>query len=241
MKALATIATGPHRAFLARSECTFRAYAQIHGYEFVLGDGSMPLPRHAAWAKIPLIRELLDAHELVFWIDADAMILDSSEDVAALLRPDAFQGLVSHEPNGPNTGVWMIRRCDEAIRFLDTVWTARLDTDVLGWWDNSAVLDVLGWDVSSWPPAKLHETEWDRGTQWLPERWNRATTWTRDWRSAAIHHVAGERRLIRLSQMEADSAFLRGRFIRAWFFRLPWRVVVVLRRSVLFGKLRALL
>jgi hypothetical protein len=105
VKALATIASGRHAELLRLSGPTFRAYADRHGYELVIGAGEMPEPRAGAWAKVPLIRRLLDTYELVLWVDVDAMILDGSVDVAELLDVDAFQGLVLNGTSGPNTAL----------------------------------------------------------------------------------------------------------------------------------------
>ena len=99
---------------------------------------------------------------------------------------------------GPNTGVWLLRGSDRARRFLDAVWSADLSQAGINWWDNSAVLGLLGYNIASWPPSFTRATEWSEGTQALPEEWNRVTTWDH-WRGARFHHVAGERHFLRVA------------------------------------------
>src|SRR3954453_11880108 len=95
-RALATIGTGPHEKLLSYSGKTFVSYALKHGYEYVQGSGTMPEPRPSAWAKIPLLQHLLDAFDLVVWIDSDAIILDDSRDIASELHDDTWQAMVAH-------------------------------------------------------------------------------------------------------------------------------------------------
>ena len=67
-KALCSIGSGPHEALLAISEPTFRAFAERHGYDVITSNAPHP-DRPPAWAKVPLIRETLDAYDLVLWIE----------------------------------------------------------------------------------------------------------------------------------------------------------------------------
>jgi hypothetical protein len=239
LRALATIGTGGHQDLLKLSRPSFEAYAERHRYQVVVGDGSMPEERAPAWAKVALLRKLVEEYELVLWLDADTVILDPSEDLGAVLSEDSFQGLVRRELDGPNTGVWLLRGGDRAAAFLDAVWNADLHGAEIDWWDNSAVLQLLGWSLESWPPGLVGETEWWVGTQWLPEEWNHLTVWDRDWARGRIHHVAGERHWLRLTQMRADVDWLAGRRVRAGIWRLPWRVVVAARLSRWYPPLKA--
>jgi hypothetical protein len=234
--ALATIGVGRQAALLRRSRPLFTDYARQHAYELVIGDGVMPEPRPPQWSKVALLRRLVDDYDLVLWLDADLMILDGSDNIADLLRPDSYQALVMGAL-GPNTGVWLLRGSDRARRFLDAAWNADLSNDGINWWDNSAVLNLLGYDISCWPPSFKRATEWSEGTQALPEEWNRVTTWDH-WQGARFHHVAGERHFLRVVQMEADRQLLAGHRLRSLLFRAPWWIVWRLRRSPLYARVR---
>ncbi len=209
------------------------SYATRHGYDVVVGDGQMPEPRQPAWAKVPLVRRLLDSYELVLWLDADTMILDCSRDIAEELDSESFQALVAHghsDGGTPNTGVWLLRGNDRGRAFMDTVWNTTDFADELGWWENSAVIHLLGLSCV-WPPRLINpDADWLVGTQWLPDDWNRMTNVDPDPGSARIHHLAGERHSFRLLQMTADAHRIEGHLWRERVTRFPWTVVVLLRQ-----------
>ena len=187
MKALCSIGAGPHAALLEISRPTFDDYARRHGYELITSSESHP-GRPPAWAKVPMLREAVDAYELVLWIDADAVIVDGERDIAAELELDL--GLVRHrrgEQLVPNTGVMVMRSGDFARELLDEVWAS---TRFIHhpWWENAALLSALGYDL----PAALEPGRTRRiaarlrrrslelarpsplleQTQFLPTEWN---------------------------------------------------------------------
>jgi hypothetical protein len=146
VKALCSIGSGPHEALLEISRPTFAAYAQRHGYELITSTES-GAERPPAWAKVPMVREALGSYELVLWIDADAVIVDGSRDIADELEPGATLALVRHgERQVPNTGVMLWRAGDVARDLLDRTWNA---TRFIHhpWWENAALLDVLGYQL----------------------------------------------------------------------------------------------
>jgi hypothetical protein len=146
VKALCSIGSGPHEALLAISRPTFEAYARRHGYELITSTETHP-GRPPAWAKVPMLREALDSFELVLWIDADAVIVDGRDDVAELLEPDRSLALVRHgERQVPNTGVMLWRAGEVARELLDRTWNATRFVHH-PWWENAALLDVLGYDL----------------------------------------------------------------------------------------------
>lgn len=146
MKALCSIGAGAHEPLLALSEPTFRAYARRHGYELVTSTHADP-GRPPAWAKVALLRELIERFELVLWIDADAVIVDGREDIARRLEPDRHLALVRHRLGDqliPNTGVLLVRSGPVARALLQQVWSATRFVEH-PWWENAALLDALGY------------------------------------------------------------------------------------------------
>lgn len=178
-KALCSIGSGPHEALLAISEPTFRAFAERHGYDVITSSAPHP-DRPPAWAKVPLIRETLDAYDLVLWIDADAVIVDDSEDIADALDPDTQFALVRHRRDDeliPNTGVMVWRAGEFARDLLDAAWNRSRYIDH-PWWENAALLDVLGYQVPRFNRTdrilrrRLRATRPTPGVQFLPGEWN---------------------------------------------------------------------
>ena len=147
-KALCTLGYGPHAALLSVSEPTFAAYADRHGYELVVAD-TIDASRPPAWSKIPLLRAALADHEIAVWIDADAVIVDHSVDIADALGAECVLGLVRHAYEGhlaPNSGVMVMRRDPLTAQLLDTVWaaTAFLHHPM---WENAAIAQALGYSL----------------------------------------------------------------------------------------------
>src|SRR5215212_7978959 len=95
-RVLCSLGVGPYVDLLAVSSITFEAYAALHGYDLRLSTQLLERGRPAAWSKIALVRELLEHYDEVLWVDADAIFLDISEDIAELVRPDKDIYLVEH-------------------------------------------------------------------------------------------------------------------------------------------------
>jgi hypothetical protein len=185
VKALCSIGSGPHEELLAISRPTFAAYAERHGYELVTSTESDP-SRPPAWAKVPMVRDALASYDLVLWIDADAVIVDGRDDIAAELEGDRFLGLVRHgEQQIPNTGVMLWRAGAPATELLDRMWRARRLIHH-PWWENAALVAALGYDLPSalepgWrrrlrrkerPFGPARPSPFTAGVQFLPREWN---------------------------------------------------------------------
>jgi hypothetical protein len=177
-KALCSIGAGAHAALLRVSEPTFRDYAARHGYELITSQDADPA-RPPAWAKIRLLREVLEEFDLALWIDADAVIVDGSDDIAADLGPDRRLGLVRHG-DVPNTGVMVWRAGDFARSLLDATWSKKRFLHH-PWWENAALLDALGYDVPRFSRLErvlrrrrrpTRPSPWSDGVQFLPPEWN---------------------------------------------------------------------
>jgi hypothetical protein len=195
-KALCSIGAGSHAALLAVSEPTFRAYGERHGYEVITSSRSEPA-RPPAWGKVAMLRETVDAFDLVLWIDADAVIVDGGDDIADELEADRHLALVQHrhwdDQLIPNTGVMLLRSGEFSRSLLDGMWGATRLIDH-PWWDNAALLDVLGYDLPSAltpglrgradralrrvtgraprPCRPARPSRFRDGTQFLPLEWN---------------------------------------------------------------------
>jgi hypothetical protein len=210
-RALATIGTGALAPVLDLSLPRMQSFADRHGYDVVVGAGDSD-GRPPAWGKITLLRRLLDTYDAVLWIDADVLIVDELEDVPAL-RPGAFQGLVEQRKRETvaNTGVWSMRSCDESRSFLEAVWE-RSDRIDHPWWEQAAVLDLLGYadvpNTKADPPTTRHQTRtpWYDATQFLPAEWNCLyPPWMRDTDNPRFWHFAGMPNEDRITFMRIES------------------------------------
>jgi hypothetical protein len=178
-RVLCSLAVGPYVDLLAISSITFEAYAALHGYDLRLSTQLLDRGRPPAWSKIALVRQLLEDYEEVLWVDADAIFLDISKDIAELMRPDKDLYLVEHlweadeTWRSANTGVFLVRSTPWARRFLDRVWAAEQYVDH-PWWENAAVLDLLGYELPPdlTPPRKVRRTEFEAHVELIDLEWN---------------------------------------------------------------------
>lgn len=208
-KVLCSIGAGPHEELLDISGETFALYAERHGYELALRRELLTTERPPSWSRILLFQELFEEYDVVFWIDADAAIVDPTLDIADELEPRDLMGMVAHEYDGqviPNCGVWVLRNHRATRRFLDAVWahTEYLDHH---WWENAAVLEELGYQVE--PRVEIVR----------PNRMReRVRHVDRGWNSILadpaphprVHHYPGRSREYRLEHLTADLAAARA-------------------------------
>jgi hypothetical protein len=171
-KALCSIGTGRQASLLRLARRSFEPYARRHRYDLHILTEPYEATRPAPWGKVALLRDLLRRYDLVLWVDADVVIVDPTEDIASRRDPDRFLALVEHRYDGmrfPNTGVLLFGAGAEASRFLDELWAADAYTKH-PWWENAAVLDLLGYDVER--PNPVRPSAWRDRTQFLSNEWN---------------------------------------------------------------------
>lgn len=171
-KVLCSIGAGAHEELLALTGKTFRSYAERHGYDLDLRTELVAKDRPASWSKVRLILDDLESYDVAFWIDADAMIVDDSVDVTTPLDGRSL-GMVAHEIDGqriPNFGVWVARGDRPTRRFLEQVW-AQTQYVEHRWWENAAVLHLLGYELEP-QVRQLRHTRFERRIAWLGTEWN---------------------------------------------------------------------
>lgn len=147
-RAICSLALGTHEEFLAHSAHTFADYARRWGWDLVLSTENLASDRPASWAKVLLIRQLLQAHDWVLWLDADTIIVDASLDIGSLSIPgkDLYvaEASMSKGRQPANAGVLLIRSTDWSRRFFERVWQA--EEHIHGkTWEQGAILQLLGY------------------------------------------------------------------------------------------------
>jgi hypothetical protein len=207
-KVLCSIGFGRQEKLLRFARPTFEDYAARHGYDLDLRTEPLQHERPGQWNKILLLRELVDRYDLVLWIDADAVIVDPSKDIADELEDWRFLYLVEHSYGRfqvPNTGVVLLRSGERAKELLDELWN---DTDFINhrWHEQAALMLRLGY-LESLPtrPSELR----DRETKFLGLEWN--STPQDGVRRAYIKHTPGRKPITRLAFMAKDLALARAR------------------------------
>jgi hypothetical protein len=192
-RAICSFGAGTHRQLLSLSGQTFIAYGRRFGWDVVLStETSLSRGRPAAWAKLQLVAELLGHYEDVFWIDADAVLIDLNRDIRAELVMGHDFHLIEHVlpgvPGGvPNTGVFLVHRSMWSRDFIQRLWQQEEFIDH-NWWDNAALVKLLGYSME--PPYPLVATTDDNArVARLPLAWN-SVPGTFDTPNAAVHHHA---------------------------------------------------
>ena len=165
-----------------------RRYAEVMdmdyaGYE--LGITELP----PSWEKILLLSNKLDAgYQGVLWVDADAEFLRFDEDIRTLAGPGwnwvhnrYAEGCGVPWPCVPCAGVVAVT--PEANETLDILWGMRHEYANAPWWEQSAALDLFGWDPVT---GELRDPE---GQHALPDRWDVTPTSPAD--DPVIYHASG--------------------------------------------------
>ena len=224
-KALATFGWDDAAPLLDLALPTFRDYAARHGYHLIVA--SRRCDRPASWCKIPLLQELLASYDFVLWIDADAIILDASIDLATVIPDDAYQAFVVTNcgegvGESPNLGVWALRAVPRAKELLDAIWSQEDFIDQ--GWEQMALMRLLGWTLER-PFFKARASEWDAGTHIIGEEWNAQPMYSIiGYQPARIRHFAGATYYRKRFEMQTDLARLERRWPRYWLGSLERRL-----------------
>lgn len=213
-RAIVTYAEGPHEELLDVALPTYRTFANLHGYDLIVGKKMSDLP--AAWNKIPLLRDALLTYEEVVWFDCDLVVVNPSEDFP-LLVSDPSRGcytkgsahsLVRHfawDSEVPNSGVWRLRR--EARDLLCSI----EELEVFryhGWWEQAALMTLMGYTVppegSDFRDTKcrcVQNTRWYTSCQFMRLCWNSHPSYRSD--KPRIVHCSYTDMQLRLEVMRA--------------------------------------
>lgn len=207
---ICSMATGRHRELLAQSAPTIAAYAARHGWSVVLTSEDLEPSRPASWSKVKLIQELMPQYDYVFWVDADAIIVDLDRDLLAEVGDDADAWFARHpqaydaDAAVLNAGVFLVRSSTFAEELLQAMWSAEQFIDH-NWWENAALLDVLGYSLEA-PYPKVRDSPWEDRVGELDLAWNSVPGYCESPRPAVNHHARSDHDDFgrRLAAMAAD-------------------------------------
>jgi hypothetical protein len=185
--------TGLYATMMEVTAATLIPYAYRHRWDLVFTREELAAPRPSPWNKVVLVQRLLKEYPVVCWIDADAIVVDGSEDIGAELDDDHDLYIVAHRDGDPpaeviNSGVFVFRDTEWSRRFLAAVW-AQDDLVDHVWWENAAIMRLLGWDLDADPPASTGDTEWSARVKRLDPAWNSVPIFGRAQRPKISHNA----------------------------------------------------
>ena len=169
------------------------AYAQHHGWDLVLSSEHLS-DRPPSWSKLILVQELTQRYEYVWWIDADAIIVALDRDILAEVGGEADIWFARHpqdrDPDATvlNAGVFLARSGAFTRDLFQAMWD-REEFIEHNWWENAALLDLLGYSLEA-PFPKVRETDWDGRIGTLDLAWNSVPGYCES-PDAAVNHHAG--------------------------------------------------
>tara|TARA_B100000287_G_scaffold400574_1_gene419916 strand:+ start:7131 stop:7832 length:702 start_codon:yes stop_codon:yes gene_type:complete len=96
-----------------------KEYCEKHGYKWSGHYGLKDPNRPTNWSKIAyILDEMKNGYDWIFWIDADAMIMNHKIKVEDLIDND-YDFAVSHSPCGWCTGTWFINNNNYSKELLE--------------------------------------------------------------------------------------------------------------------------
>lgn len=117
-------ASGVHADLLRLVEHWHRAYCERHGYEYRVIYGTLQTSRSGHWCKVRALLEVLRTCEpgtIVIWLDADTIIEQPGDALAAALPDGADVGMVPNRFGELNAGAIWIRASAAALAWLERV------------------------------------------------------------------------------------------------------------------------
>jgi hypothetical protein len=220
---ICTRATGAYLDLLALTVPAMEAYARTWGWDLVVSaENDLQQGRPSSWGKLPLIRDLAQEYDWVWWIDADAIVVDLEHDIDEHLTDDRDLLLVEHEfewdygdgvqsHRFPNFGIFVLRGGQTGVELCDALW-AREDLIDAPWWENTAVLDALGYAL--YPMRPERRTPLLARTGFLPRAWNSLDDLDEDPAPIIKHHAGNAPFPERLRRTRDDLRALRAAMTR---------------------------
>lgn len=122
----------------------FEKYCKIHGYSLeVIKVEDDKIERTPHWEKVKSVKSLLQSgkYDWVFFIDLDCLFMNTTIKLESFISDEHFMVITGHNdiPDTPilnqhgtksiMTAQFLIKNCEESIKFLDDVWAAKETQD----------------------------------------------------------------------------------------------------------------
>ncbi len=150
-------------------------YAKKFGYDSFIYKKRIAIDRPSSWHKIKLIEDAFQkGYEYVFWIDADALIVDCSVNIRDEIEKTKYLYLVAHPMDKklvPNLGIFFIKNCSWSKALLQKMWNKKAYINHK-WWENAAFIELLGINsLLSDQPDSIN-SKYLKHIKWLDLSWN---------------------------------------------------------------------
>lgn len=100
-------------------------YCRRWGYTWIPYTDRLEPDRTPMWSKILAVQRHLHDFDWIFWIDADAVIVNHDFQLEQLCDSE-YDVVVTHDHNGLNSGTFLIRNSPESHEFLRRVWNRNI-------------------------------------------------------------------------------------------------------------------
>jgi hypothetical protein len=128
-------------------------YAQRHGYTSVTYTQSFDPGRPPAFSKLTAIGNHLEAHDWVFWTDADSLVMNPATRLESIIRHAKDQDMILTWDKGGapvNTGQWLVRNTAWSRAALERLAAPDCPNSCARWFEQGALVGWLGEDPSLW-------------------------------------------------------------------------------------------
>lgn len=164
-----------YREMLAVTAPSHAKYAAIHGYDYAMAsprvvkalrDGRPP-----SWAKVKMLTQCarMEPGGFSLFLDADVVVSDFSKDILEDFPAGKKFGMVVHHTSDgavPNCGV--LACMGDCADELQDIWDAPTFQRSEFWWEQAAMIHLLGGDPDATPVAVPEGPLWGE----LPYEWN---------------------------------------------------------------------
>lgn len=122
------------------------AYCKRHGYDLIVRTSSLDKSRHPSWSKILLLLDSIERFDVLFWTDADSLIMNPDLRVEHLIRPGndlvAAREITGVNRGRFNAGELIFSSTPRTKRFLEAVWAQTQFVEHPAW-EQAAMNDLI--------------------------------------------------------------------------------------------------
>eukprot|EP00928_Gymnodinium_smaydae_P013350 TRINITY_DN14874_c1_g2_i4.p1 TRINITY_DN14874_c1_g2~~TRINITY_DN14874_c1_g2_i4.p1 ORF type:complete len:361 (+),score=37.11 TRINITY_DN14874_c1_g2_i4:46-1128(+) len=130
----------------------FHEYSEHHGYRLFFHDKPFPscvgcAGRSPAWHKIRALQDAMqqDGVNFVFWMDSDSLFMNLDKNLTDVLPSDGKEMAIVGDHNAfLNSGHLVLRNSEWSKSLLEEAWSTYPPPQPDCWWEQSALLYILG-------------------------------------------------------------------------------------------------